>query len=258
MVLLDNSPVLAAYGMVRSGCCKQSRWAQQRAHSAAGGGGSGGESAQVAHRLPSPFQKFQQQQQQQQLLLMMMNSADWMQEGASAATAAGGAGATHMQDLDTNSVARALEVMYYGDQAGLEWDSGDKDSTPTEENQTPGAPTAVNVAAALAAAGARSREAAAPQQRLSSALSAPCGGYRARLSAMGDGAHRVRASAMGQGQRLASGRSIAARHLPLLSARSQRTSVGGESQMQSWDGSKGGAAVRWGDVATMRAKVRGS
>jgi hypothetical protein len=244
MVLLDNSPILAAYGMVRSGCCVQSRRTlqqqqsqQQRQRQQAAlveQVASGAARAQAPARRTSPFQR--QQQQQQQQMLMLMSAGD-----------AGAAAAAHAlpycgQDPDTASVARALEMFYYGDQSGLAWANGHgRGGGGSRWAAASGAAHAIAAAAeaqqlAVAAAAA----ATTPLPWLSHTFSAPVGSH-----AYGAGAERFPPAGR------TSMRSIAARHLPLLSARSLRASVSGEAA-KSADGSSG--CVRWGDVASMRAK----
>jgi hypothetical protein len=239
MSLLDNSPILAAYGMVRSGCCEQSRSMTMRAR------GLGALAAAAASRRPSPFQKQQQQQQQQMLVAILGASGDVSGGGAEPA-------APFYHDPDsTASVARALEMMYYGDQAGLDWEGADYAGRLVGSSSSKwNAQLRAHANAAAAADGAAGPYAAtevastsgAGGPYLSPMLSAPCGSNglpgRPGRSSM---------------------RTIAARHLPLRSARSLRAALrespSGESA-RSGEGARAGV-VRWADVAGMRAKVRG-
>ena len=226
MVLLDNSPVLAAYGMVRSGCCAQARAPPPAAARGArgSGGGTAAAAAAAAQRRPSPFQ----QPQQQQMLLLMDGVGVEFGPRAGAAS----------PDPDTASVARALEMMYYGDQSGLEWRSGDHPQQVAQLQQFM-QQQQLALQQQLDDSGSAGPAVGPHAAALTATLSAPCG-----AEALRRGLHRT------------SMRTIAARHLPLLSARSVRNSTGGEST-RSLDGSKGnGAPVRWADVAALRAKVR--
>jgi len=248
MVLLDNSPILAAYGMVRSGCCEQSRAIAQRAsHSMT-------RLSEPSRRL-SPFQKQQQQQQQQQMLLAIMGGSEDLSGGGAAPDA------PFFQDPDTTaSVARALEMMYYGDQSGVSWENGDSagggsslggasgacpGSYSNRQWTAAGRSTMTAAEAHHAAIAAASAEAAScsPSALLNPMLSAPCGSNGLALGRQG----RLARESM---------RTIAARHLPLRSARSLRGSLrgmpSGDSKSSS-DGSRNGC-VRWADVAGMRAK----
>jgi hypothetical protein len=239
MVLLDNSPVLAAYGMVRSGCCDQLRGPPRIVRARTSGGGKS--SLHVGHaaaaaaaavpsvpagpRRPSPFQQAQQQQ-----VMLMLGSGD----------AAARVGAV-APDADGASVARALEMLYYGDQSGLEWQSGEIPQHLLPEDcfggglRLSGAGRGGGPLGTLGPLGVPSL----PQMVLKGTLSAPCG-------VDPSGPRRLQRPTM---------RTIAARHLPLLSARSQRNSTSGDS-IKSYDGSKANGAMRWGDVAALRSKVR--
>lgn len=258
MALLDNSPVLAAYGMVRSGCCEQSGASLIGSSSGQQGGGNSRGGGEQANAPLSPFQL-----QAQQHLVQLMSAlgaapvacaADGMPPRAplllpsfaSARAALGqplspAAGAR--RGLDASSMARALEMLYTGDAAGLEAPASIGASGRM-------APCRALTAASRVRASGGPMPGSAGGARLPPALSAPC---------------------TSQGGLCPTGslRALAGRNLPLLSARasSRGGSVRG-SQAGLAPGDGGGAwsevlaaqtsfgGMRWGDVAAMRGQVR--